>query len=208
MTKFVILSLQWCHMSIMTSQMTGNLTVYPPDHSDYCQRHHKSHYNGIIMSVVASQITSVSIVCSTVASGADQRKYESSASLAFVQGIHWWLVNSPHKRPVTQKMFPFDDVIIATHYRPIVRRIWIPLEKGSVIGFPSQRASNVESIPMSWQPHVYSFRMLCPRWVPNIATMYAVKSGSAMPLAPRITGFIRGYLSIYGTCCWKKDCQN
>ena len=32
-------------------------------------------------------------------------------SLAFVQGIHRGLVNSPHKWPVTRKKFPFDDVI-------------------------------------------------------------------------------------------------
>ena len=43
---------------------------------------------------------------------ADQRKHESSASLAFVRGIHRWPVNSPHKWTVTRKMFPFDDVII------------------------------------------------------------------------------------------------
>ena len=60
----------------------------------------------------AYQITGVSIVCSTVASGADQRKHQSSASLAFVRGIHLWPVNSLHKRPVTQKMFPFDDTIM------------------------------------------------------------------------------------------------
>ena len=34
------------------------------------------------------------------------------ASLTFVRGIHQWPVNSPHKWPVTRKMFPFDDVII------------------------------------------------------------------------------------------------
>ena len=45
-------------------------------------------------------------------SGADQRKHQSSASLAFVRGIHRWPVNSPHKGPVTRKMFPFDDVIM------------------------------------------------------------------------------------------------
>ena len=44
--------------------------------------------------------------------GADQRKHQSSASLAFVRGIHRWPVNSPHKGPVTRKMFPFDDVIL------------------------------------------------------------------------------------------------
>ena len=64
------------------------------------------------MSAMGSQIASVSIVCSTVCSGADQRKHQSSASLAFVRGIHRWPVNSPHKGPVTRKMFPFDDVIV------------------------------------------------------------------------------------------------
>ena len=59
------------------------------------------------MSTMASQITSVSIVYTTVCSGTDQRKHQSSASLAFVRGIHWWLVNSPHKGPVTWEMFPF-----------------------------------------------------------------------------------------------------
>ena len=45
--------------------------------------------------------------------GADQRKYQSSASLTFVRGIHRWPVNSPHKWPVTRKMFPFDDVVMS-----------------------------------------------------------------------------------------------
>ena len=58
------------------------------------------------------QITGVSIVYSTVCSDADQRKHQSSASLAFVRGIHRWPVNSPHKWPVTRKMGPFDDVIM------------------------------------------------------------------------------------------------
>ena len=64
------------------------------------------------MSTVASQITGVSIVYSTVCSGADQRKHQSSVSLFFVRGIHRWLVNSPHKWPVTRKMLSFDDVIM------------------------------------------------------------------------------------------------
>ena len=64
------------------------------------------------MSVMASQITSLTIVYSTVYSGTDHRKHQSSASLAFVGGIHRWPVNSPHKGPVTRKMFPFDDLIM------------------------------------------------------------------------------------------------
>ena len=62
----------------------------------------------ILMSAMASLITDVSIVCSTVCWGADQRKHQSCASLGFVRGIH----RSPHKWPVTRKMFPFDDVIM------------------------------------------------------------------------------------------------
>ena len=48
----------------------------------------------------------------TVYSGADQRKHQSSASLAFVRGIHRVPMNSPHKGPVTRQMAPFDDVIM------------------------------------------------------------------------------------------------
>ena len=70
------------------------------------------HYGDVILGTMASQITSIVIVYSTVYSGADQRKHQSSASLAFVRGIHRGPVNSPHKWPVTQKMFPFDDVIM------------------------------------------------------------------------------------------------
>ena len=46
-----------------------------------------SYYNDVIMSAMASQITSLTIVYSIVYSGADQRKHQSSASLAFVRGI-------------------------------------------------------------------------------------------------------------------------
>ena len=72
----------------------------------------KIRYNDVIKSAMASQITSLTIVYWTVCSEADQIKYQSSSSLAFVRGIHRWPVNSPHKGPVTWKMFPFDDVII------------------------------------------------------------------------------------------------
>ena len=65
------------------------------------------------MGTLASQTTSLIIVYSTVYSGADQRKHQSSASLAFVRGIHRGPVNSPHKWPVTREMFPFDDVIMS-----------------------------------------------------------------------------------------------
>ena len=73
-----------------------------------------THYDDVIMGVIASLITSLPIVYSTVYSDADQRKHQSSASLAFVWGIHRGPVNPPHKWPVTRKMFPFDDVIMGT----------------------------------------------------------------------------------------------
>ena len=64
------------------------------------------------MSAITSQITSLTIVYSIVYSDADQRKHQSSASLAFMWGIHRGLMNSPYKWPVTRKMFPFHDFIM------------------------------------------------------------------------------------------------
>ena len=73
------------------------------------------YYSDVTISAMPSHITGVSIVCSTVCSCADQRKHQSSASPAFVRGIHWWPVDSPHKWPVTWKLFPFDDVILESY---------------------------------------------------------------------------------------------
>ena len=74
--------------------------------------HVRTHYCDLIMGPTASQITSLTSVYAIVYSGTDQRKHQSSASLAFVRGIHRRPVNSPHKWPVTRKIFPFDDVIM------------------------------------------------------------------------------------------------
>ena len=71
------------------------------------------YYCDVIMGAMASQITSFTIAYSSVHSGTDQRKHQSSASLAYVRGIHRWPVNSPHIWPVTRKIFPFDDVIMS-----------------------------------------------------------------------------------------------
>ena len=64
------------------------------------------------MGAMVAKITSFTIVCTTVYSDADQWEHQISASLAFVRGIHRGPVNSPHKRSVTRKVFPFDDVIM------------------------------------------------------------------------------------------------
>ena len=88
------------------------------------------------MGLMASQITSLTSVYSKVYSGADQRKYHSSALLAFVRGIHRRPVNSPHKKPVTQKMFPFDDVImVTTNYVSEAKVTFIPEMNMSAITY-------------------------------------------------------------------------
>ena len=88
------------------------------------------HYSDVIMSMMASQITSLMIVNLTFYSGTDQRKHQSSAPLAFVRGIHRWLVNSLHKKTVTRKMFPFDDVIMFS-------RNWYAKQLNNVIMYVS-----------------------------------------------------------------------
>ena len=98
----VLWTVKWIAI-ILCMQLWYITTEFP-----WCQ----SHYNDVIMSTMASQITSLTIVYWSFYSGADQRKYQISASLAFVRGTHRWPVNSPHKGPVTWKMFPFDEVIM------------------------------------------------------------------------------------------------
>ena len=110
------------HVHVCTHQLLGVLTNATTCSRMQCGMPSFSHwrltrhYSGVIMSAMACQITGVSIVCSTVCSGADQRTHQSSASLGFVRGIHRWPVDSPHKGPVTWKMFSFDDIIM-TIYR-------------------------------------------------------------------------------------------
>ena len=82
----------WRHLSIKIESLGCNGNV-------------QTHYSDVIMGALASQIPSLVTVHSTVYSGTDQRKHQISASLAFVQGIHRWPVNSPHKWPVTRKCF-------------------------------------------------------------------------------------------------------
>ena len=75
------------------------------------------HHSNVIKSTMASQITSPTIVYSTVCSFTDQSKHQSSASLVLVRGINRWPDNFTHKGPITQRMFPFDGVI---------RDMWCP----------------------------------------------------------------------------------
>ena len=98
-------------------------------------------HNSDVMSAMASQITGVSIVYSTVCSDADQRKHQISASLAFVRGIHRWPVNSPHKEPVTRKMFPFDDVIMRDAAVILIQYMIIRYLEHSMWNWPQTNAT-------------------------------------------------------------------
>ena len=79
-----------------------NRNMCRPGHGSANLRYH---YCDVIMGAMVSQTTSLTIVYPIVHSGADQRKYQRSASLAFVWEIHRWPVNSLHKWPVTRKCF-------------------------------------------------------------------------------------------------------
>ena len=88
---------------------------------DICRYVAETIKHDVIMSAIASQITSIPIVCSSVGSGADQRTNQRSASLAFVRGIHRSPVNFPLQSTATRKMFPFDDIIMT---------VWKPYNAG------------------------------------------------------------------------------
>ena len=101
----------------MSSYHRGSWTSYAVSFVSSKSKNHSGygliqHYSDVIMGAMASQITSLMIIYSTIYSGTDQRKHQISVSLAFVRGIHRWPVNSPHKGPVMWKMFPFDDIIM------------------------------------------------------------------------------------------------
>ena len=115
------------------------------------------------MGAIASQITSLTIVYWIVYSDADQRKHQSSASLAFLRGIHRGQVNSPHKWPVMRKMFLFDDVIMIQSLLqsfPIIYLIndicWNHLQQYMVINqYSDVRWNPVSSENLYWQGYLW-----------------------------------------------------
>ena len=120
----------------------------------------------VIMNAMVSHITSVSMVCSTVCSGTDQRKHQSSASLAFMRGIHWWPVDSPHKGPVNQSINQSNPVLLKERVRiPRTCRaggaamLWrrLPLDGvGSCrLFFTDDLHDNLSWVPASDKPHTF-----------------------------------------------------
>ena len=81
--------------------------------------------------------------------GADQRKLQSSVSLAFVRGIHRWSVDSPHKGPVTRKIFPFYDVIMnPNRIFPFLSIYFLSLAGG--LPWSAAHVVTWGSLPTSW----------------------------------------------------------
>ena len=107
--------------------------------------------------LLASQITSLMIFYSSVYSGADQRIKQSSASMAFVRGIHRWPVNSLHKWSVTLKMFPSYDVIM-------IMEIIILCKTPSTVGVQSTRSFFCNSCltNSSWQGCIHAYNIYPP----------------------------------------------
>ena len=96
------------------------------------------------MSTMASQLISIAIIYSSVYLVADQRKHQSSASPAFVRGIHGWPGNPPHKGPVTRKMFPFDCVIMFFHWSLFYKSVYfVALVIKYVVPFSVTRGSGI-----------------------------------------------------------------
>ena len=139
-----IWSMAWIHARCLTTRPYGRIVVrilwvlrgnIPPV-IESALEYRWWHYSDVIMVEIASQITSLPIVFLTVYSGAGQRKHQGPASLVSVRGIHRSPVNSPHKGPVTRKMFPFDNVMIkyplqyAWHFLPcfVVAVSTVPVE--------------------------------------------------------------------------------
>ena len=121
------------------------------------------------MSAMASQITSLTIVYSTVYSGADKRKHQSSASLAFVRRNHQWPVNSPYKWPVTRRMFPFDDVITTNKIRE-VKITWKLKLKGGVEYYHINVSQNLFLISYRSTQITSLWRLSHPKMIGEVPT--------------------------------------
>ena len=135
---------KWTSRGFPSQTASGEALVFSlllarKNHFTHTWRHpnvEANHYSDVIMSMMASQITRLAIVYSIVCSGADQRKQQSSVSLAFVMGIHRSPVNIPEKGPVTWKLFPFDDVIMTSHTRDVTITLKQILEVCICITYP------------------------------------------------------------------------
>ena len=112
------------------------------------------------------------------------KKYQCSASLAFVWRIHWWPVNSPHKWPVTWKIFPFDDVIMwMNNYIALRGCIYLsmPLFQCWLLLKQCKNAEDIVHCMVWWWWYV---RVCVCVWVVVVVVVVVVVGTSGIPSAP------------------------
>ena len=90
-------TLQCCHMGVKASQNTSNLIVCLTVCSDWHHIKHQKFY--ITVGAIWPSLSPCTVINPI-----------TSTSLTLLKGIHWWLVDSPHKGTVMQEAFPFHDV--------------------------------------------------------------------------------------------------
>ena len=177
-----------------------------------------AHYIGVIMTTIASQITSLTIVYSTVYSDADQRKHHSSASLAFVWGIH----RGPLKWPVTRKMFPFDDVImdIFLWYRMVVciqcilNAVSFPnVANHSTYACQARRVLNNTIVRLVTPTHFcfylsYQIAHMVIKWKHFLRNWAFVRGIQRSPVNSPYKGQWRGALMFSFICAWINGWEN
>ena len=113
---------------------------------------HWRHYSEVIMSAMMSKITSLTIVYSIVYSSRDQRKHQSSPSLAFVRWIHRW----PAQMASTRKMFPFVDVIMGITNTEATTNIVCAYFKGFTVSL-----DNINEIALLWYAKIIDVYHIC-----------------------------------------------
>ena len=220
--KTAVSILSPCH-TLLRSHGVGTAIWNFSESGGIAKKYIKIHYCDVIMKTIASQITSLTIVYLTVNSGTDHRKHQSSASLAFVRGIHRRPVNSPHKGPVTRKMFPCDDVImIANNFTFSITWRCHGAHLG-VLSFSCTPCSRREDATLVWQvltfstqwrirhiPQVITFQFACViylfvedrieklRKLPR-ATTNVQKNKSYVGLFISYVGLIKSYVGLYNS---------
>ena len=131
------------------------------------------HYDDIIMGMKASQITSLTIIYSVIYSGADQRKHQSSASLALCVG------NSPVTGEFpTQMASNTENVSIWWRHHAMssfgmttphwvkgkivhVNLTWFGLVPWSAAGLPTQSSQSTTGTIHLWK---WNYRPVNGRW--------------------------------------------
>ena len=138
-------------MQTMTYVLFLNTTVYLL----------RVHYIDAIMTTMASQITSLAVVYWIVIYAYIKKKISKLRVTGLCAGNSPGPVNSPHKGPVTQKMFPFDDVIIYAPFWPPLGSLILGSNAPRVAS--SQRKYNILHAKPQIHHHFMAFNTLRPR---------------------------------------------